>query len=280
MDKKLESERNFHNRQFSGEEKTRAKLHKYYRINSLLDDHFYNTILEVCKGTDLLDYGCGTGESAFLWAENGAKVTGIDISDEGIRKAKEMATKKDYDISFYKMDAERMHHIDANTFDIVAGISILHHLDLDKAYKELSRVLRKNGRAMFIEPLGHNFFINLYRKLTPSLRTEDEHPLMMGDIEVAKKYFGEVRVNYYNIFTILAVPFREKNFFNHLLLTLDFIDRVLMATFPFIKRYAWSVVIELQKPFVQADEKVSKNQHSPEMTDKQPTANVFMRDDG
>lgn len=38
----------------------------------------------------------------------------------------------------------------------------------------------------FSEPLGHNPIINWYRNRTPEMRTEDEHPLLIKDIEFAK----------------------------------------------------------------------------------------------
>lgn len=44
---------------------------------------------------------------------------------------------------------------------------------------------------MFFEPLGHNLLINLYRRLTPELRTEDEHPLVACDLERLVNYFHD-----------------------------------------------------------------------------------------
>jgi SAM-dependent methyltransferase len=39
-----------------------------------------------------------------------------------------------------------------STFDAVYGSSVLHHLDLDRALREVFRVLRPGGRAAFAEP--------------------------------------------------------------------------------------------------------------------------------
>lgn len=244
----LENERLFHNRRFVGNDRARAKLSKYYSINGTLKNYYHEKILEVCNGSELLEYGCGTGEMAFQWTKQGAKVTGIDISDKGIKKARDRARNEGVDVEFYQMDAENMCGFNDNSFDIVTGKSILHHLNLEKAYKEIARVLRNNGRAIFIEPLGHNIFIIIYRRLTPSLRTRNEHPLKLEDLKAAEKYFGEVKITYYHIFTLLAVPFRNRFFFNDLLKTLTTIDENLMTLFPRIKRYAWTAVIELHNP--------------------------------
>ena len=86
------------------------------------------------------------------------------------------------------MDAEEL-KFNESSFDLICEIGILHYLKLEKAYSELQRVVKKDGVALFIEPLGHNPFIKLYRKLTPRLRTLDEHPLLSKDLILAKKYF-------------------------------------------------------------------------------------------
>ena len=63
------------------------------------------------------------------------------------------------------------------SFDIAYGSGILHHLNLNKSLNELKRILKKDGKIIFIEPMATNPFINLYRKFTPNARTSDEHPL-------------------------------------------------------------------------------------------------------
>ncbi len=87
------------------------------------------------------------------------------------------------------MDAENLKFND-HTFDLVYGSGILHHLSIEKAIVEIKRVLKKDGRAIFYEPLGHNIFINIFRLLTPSLRSEDEHPLLIKDLELIKRTFS------------------------------------------------------------------------------------------
>lgn len=41
---------------------------------------------------------------------------------------------------------------DDNMFDYAVGLGALHHLNLDLAGKELSRVLKPGGAAIFVEP--------------------------------------------------------------------------------------------------------------------------------
>lgn len=79
------------------------------------------------------------------------------------------------------MNANRLGFGD-ETFDLVFGAGILHHLDLPTAIEEVRRVLRPGGTCVFHEPLGVNPVGKLVRALTPSARTADERPLGMDDL--------------------------------------------------------------------------------------------------
>ncbi|MDQ1252888.1 MAG: hypothetical protein QG646_2030, partial [Euryarchaeota archaeon] len=55
---------------------------------------------------EVLDVGCGTGEIGLLFAEMGHHVTGLDLSEKMLAKAREKATKKMYESIFNEGDAE------------------------------------------------------------------------------------------------------------------------------------------------------------------------------
>ncbi len=59
------------------------------------------------KAGTALDVAMGQGRNAVFLASKGWKVTGIDISDEGIRQAKEAAKKKGTQISAVQADVEK-----------------------------------------------------------------------------------------------------------------------------------------------------------------------------
>jgi ubiquinone/menaquinone biosynthesis C-methylase UbiE len=127
----------------------------------------------------ILDYGCGCGSNSLEYLHYGArKVFGIDISPVYISRAIELIRKTGYDNShfdFRVMDAHVL-NFEENTFDLVLGNGILHHLNTDIALKEVYRVLKPNGRMLFLEPLADNPLLKLFRRLTPFARTEDESP--------------------------------------------------------------------------------------------------------
>ena len=104
------------------------------------------------------------GSHAHFMATNGAaRVVGIDISDVAIEKARGASRAAGIENAEYRrMNAEFL-EFDDNSFDLICGTAILHHLDLTRAYSELARVLKPGGLAVFMEPLGHNPLINVYR---------------------------------------------------------------------------------------------------------------------
>jgi ubiquinone/menaquinone biosynthesis C-methylase UbiE len=225
----------------------RKKVAKFYAIVRS-SRTFYEDFLQArCPNKKVLEYGCGLGSYSFFLAKKGATVTGIDISNVEIEQAQKRARSEHLEkTNFCVMDAEAL-GFDNNTFDLVCGTGILHHLDLNKAFPEISRTLKPDGAAIFIEPLGYNAIINLYRKLTPDLRTEDESPLLMKDLKMAEAYFGKVETHFFHLVSLIAVLFRNIPGFTHLLKALDATDRALFRFFPLARRYAWQIVIVLSR---------------------------------
>src|SRR5262249_7691600 len=163
-----ERERAFHDLTFTDE--SRMVVEKFYKIANSSRRFYQELLLTDCGRLRVLEYGCGPDGEAFILAEHGAKVAGIDISEVPIQKS--TATGLSANLNFQVMNGEDLRFED-NTFDVVCGSGILHHLDLAKTLLEIGRVLKPGGRAVFIEPLGHNPLINWYRNRTPHLRTED-----------------------------------------------------------------------------------------------------------
>jgi len=246
MEARKQREKQFHDVVF--EEGTRWRVvDKYYAISRSRERFYEHFLTSRCSGRRVLEYGCGQGSSAFQLAALGGQVTGIDISETGIAHAREAAQAAGLAIDFQMMDAERLEFPDG-TFDLVCGTAILHHLDLRRSFAEVSRVMRPDGIAIFMEPLGHNPLINLYRRLTPRLRTPDEHPLTMDDLQFAKEVFTELEIRAYHLLALAAVPFRRwPSVFDPLLAALERIDGWLFRLLPFSRRYAWYAVAILYK---------------------------------
>ena len=247
MDARKLNEKEYHDKVFS--DGTRETVAKYYTI-AAESRRIYRAYLETqCPGKRALEYGCGPESYAFVMARKGAQVTGIDISEVAIEEVKKLALKEEAgkNTNFLVMDAEALDFPDQE-FDLICGTGILHHLHLDRAYGELARTLKPDGSAIFVEPLGHNPVIRLYRALTPRLRTADEHPLLMRDLREARRHFGNMKITYLHLFCLLAVPFRRTPIFPRLLGLLERLDRWVFKTLPFIRRYAWMMVVIFREP--------------------------------
>jgi SAM-dependent methyltransferase len=254
-DPRKERELDFHNKRFAtgtrGEESHSDPegVEKFYAIAASSQKFYADRLLEYCKGGRILEYGCGTGSLAFRLACGGAReVVGIDISDVAIEKARGEAHSRGVShVSFEVMDAERLTFED-NSFDLICGSAILHHLDLKRCFEQIGRTLKPGGRAVFLEPLGHNPAINLYRWLTPKIRTPDEHPLLMRDFRLARSYFGQVDLTHFHLLSLATVPLRRWRIFPRLLRWADSLDAAVFTVLPFAKRYSWSCVVVLSKP--------------------------------
>lgn len=236
---RLLREKEFHNETFSSDTRKAAK--KYYRSASISKEYYKSSIFENIEGKKVLEYGCGPGSLALDLAKCGAEVFAIDISDVAIEQIKAKAESEGLHINCSVMDAEALTY-DDDYFDVICGSGILHHLDLQRSYKELHRTLKKSGKAVFFEPLGHNPIINLYRNLTPKMRTDDEHPLLMKDISMSKQLFGEVKTKHFNLFATLGsfIPFLNS--------PLNVVDSWIFGLLPFLKKHSWIVVLEFSKP--------------------------------
>jgi ubiquinone/menaquinone biosynthesis C-methylase UbiE len=242
----LEDEKQFFDHTF--EHSSRRGLWKYYSVAQERERFYKEFLLAKGPGRRVLEYGCGTGSYAFTLAAHGAEVVGIDISEVAIRLAAERARAESLEhASFVEMNAEAMTFPDAS-FDLVCGTGILHHLDLERAVAELCRVMKHDGEAIFMEPLGHNPGLNLYRRATPQFRTRDEHPLMREHFDIMHRRFGKCRVLHYHLTSLLAVPLSRTPLFSPILKTFDVFDRMLFRLVPPLRWWSWYTVIVLGEP--------------------------------
>jgi len=245
---RLADEAAFHDQAFG--QQTRKSAWKFYDVASGAYARYGELLAgAAAPGSRALEYGCGPGSRAFTLARLGATVDGIDISPVAIELARETAVAEDVvqSTSFQVMDAEHLTFPDAS-FDLVCGTSIIHHLDVDRAYAEVARVLKPGGVAVFLEALGHNPAINAYRRATPALRTADEHPLHMQDIAAAREHFTSVRSEHFALLSLAAMAVRRSSVFPHASAVLQRVDRAMFRAVPPLRRWSWMAVITLAGP--------------------------------
>ncbi len=242
------SEQEFHDQKYGDDIK---ETHYSMGMISIITKIMWKKLGNI-KNKKVVDFGCGNGWVTKKLLDKGAEVWAFDISENAIDLTKELAgsINKLDKIHLEQMPAEELKY-DDNMFDYIVGVAILHHLDLQKTADEIYRVLKKDGKAYFLEPLRHNPFINIFRKLTPHMRSKDEFPLHINDFKLFKTKFSNFEHEEYYLFTLLAFFWffiiKNKKLF---LFTRDVLfkfDSIFLKLFPFLKRYCWYSILIMEK---------------------------------
>lgn len=196
-------------------------------------------------GKDVLLYGCGPANEAVGLLSRGARsVSGFDISEAEIAKGRRPG------IDLRVADAHDTPYAD-DSFDLIVGSGILHHLDLAVALGEIQRILRPGGRVVFLEPLAQNPILRLGRLLTPGARTADEHPLRVSDWDLCAASFAGFRHVEVECLTILLMPLNlliPRSWQKPLARRLTELDDRAMARFAALRPYARTTLLILEQP--------------------------------
>jgi len=103
--------------------------------------------------------------------------------------------------------------------------------------------------VLAVEALNYNPILKLYRKLTPSMRTEweAEHILSSKDVEFAARLFDIGEVRYWHLLSVAATVFRKNERLLHMALaSLAAVDDVLFRI-PGLRLMSWQFTFEMLK---------------------------------
>lgn len=102
------------------------------------------------QGKKVLEIGCGLGTDSVSFAKAGADVTAIDLAPDAVKLTQEHLEFAGVRGNVMVADAENLPFRD-RAFDIVYSFGVLHHTpDIEKAVKEIHRVLKPNGRVILM----------------------------------------------------------------------------------------------------------------------------------
>lgn len=145
------------------------------------------------RDNKILDVGCGTGGNMLLLKEFGA-VTGLDLSDEALKLAKD----KNF-AQLIKGDATKM-PFSNDYFDIVSVLDTLEHVEDDKSvFKETFRVLKSGGILIITVP-AYQWLWSQHDEVLHHIRRYDRVDLVK---KAEKEGFKILRSSH---FVMLAVP--------------------------------------------------------------------------
>lgn len=193
----------------------------------------------------VLDFGCGHGMMAVVLARHGAEVDAFDLSPGYLQEARRRAEANGVAARFVQADGERLPYADG-AFDAVWGNAVLHHLDLPKAAREVRRVLKPGGVAVFCEPWGGNPILQAARRWLPypgKQRTRDEEPLRAAGVAALRAVFPGLEIQGYQLLGMVRRVVR----WGPLTRWLDGLDAALLPRLTFLGRFCRYVVLTLRK---------------------------------
>ena len=220
-------------------------------------DYFYKRwrsslvkeMMRYAEGRKVLELGCTTWRT---WLADHSIIPGsltcINISEVELQSGIDLHAGggggSKIKPQFLLMDAHDLRFED-ESFDLVFGSGILHHLSLVQGLDEIYRVLKPNGKIVFFEPLARNPVAKLVRALTKKARTEDEQPLRAGDMDEITQRF-EVQFFHEQFLSVPAgvlsrVFFKDRD--NPLMRCAYRADRFLDSNFAWMRSWFRNIII-------------------------------------
>ena len=177
---------------------------------------FIETELKYNKSLKVLDVGCGTGRHSIELTKRGYSVTGIDLSETQLKKAREKAENNNLKIDFRQQDARKLTF--ENEFDIAimlceGGFPLMETDEMNfEILKSVTKSLNKQGKFLFttlngLFPLYHSveeFCASstkdgnaTYRSNTFDLMTFRDHNVTEFEDDFGNKKVLECNERYY-----------------------------------------------------------------------------------
>ncbi|NCS88603.1 MAG: SAM-dependent methyltransferase [Ignavibacteria bacterium CG2_30_36_16] len=177
---------------------------------------FIESEIKSDKSLKILDVGCGTGRHTIELSRRGYNVTGIDLSESQLARAKEKAENNNLIIDFQKQDARNLTF--TNEFDVAimlceGGFPLMETDEMNfEILKSVSKSLKEHGKFILttlngLFPLYHSvkeFFASTtedgnaaYRNNTFNLMTFRDHNTTEFEDDFGNKKTLECNERYY-----------------------------------------------------------------------------------
>jgi 2-polyprenyl-3-methyl-5-hydroxy-6-metoxy-1,4-benzoquinol methylase len=119
--------------------------------------YYYGRHLPEDKNAEILDIGCGDGNTVYWLQQAGYKnAQGIDLSEEQINKGRSMGIK-----NLECTDLARYLSVNKTQYDLIIAKDVIEHFTRDEVFDILALIsnnLKKGGRFMMQVPNGQGLF--------------------------------------------------------------------------------------------------------------------------
>jgi SAM-dependent methyltransferase len=172
----------------------------------------------------------------------GAQVTAIDISPVGIELTKERARLNGVGgrVSAMLMRCDPT-EFPSESFDVVHGFGILHHIGLQTGMMEIKRLLKPGGRGLFFEHMGNSKLIEWLRPKEKNY-TKGERPVTWNEVQELRPEFSRMVARPFHIASRLR---RRVQLLNQP--AVKRVDHAVLTALPFLRYLASGMVIYVEK---------------------------------
>lgn len=119
----------------------------------------------------ILEVGCGTGSSTIALAEQGAKISGIDIDEGALVVARERADVYGMDVEFRTVNAQNLSStFEATRFDLIIFFACLEHMTITErlhSLKDAWKMLPSGGLLVVVETPNRLWYFDNHTSQLP-----------------------------------------------------------------------------------------------------------------
>ena len=140
---------------------------------------FIEKEIDYNKNLNILDIGCGTGRHSIELSKRGYHITGVDLSEAMLERAREKAKKANQNINFIRMDARNLTFV--NEFDLAlmlceGGFPLMETDEMNfRILQNASKTLKSGGKLIFTTLNGLFPLFHSVKDFLASAAKEENH---------------------------------------------------------------------------------------------------------